>query len=393
MPASATHCPDTGTADALSPAAQIELIALLYEGAISARGWTDALRRLAQLTGSAQSHLLVWDHRDNRFRICEGFCDDPDARLRFLTEYNAEFQTIDPSKLVADRVAQGTVYQDHRNLGRFVIDKSPFYGDFFHRYGLHANMASRLAKHDDIEYVLSFQRERLHGHYRPRDEAVLLEVMPHLIRAARLRLEFSRLDDQARLSAAALDRLSFPVLVVDAAGAPALCNSLGRTWLETPECALRKSTQSPDRQRLVKVLRSACGVEGRRRPSGVVLGRRGPDGTGPDHALAIPLQERDGAGTTPLCLLVIQGPRWATVHLDGVLRDLFGLSPAESRLARLLFEEHSMQDAAERVCISIATARTQLKSIFAKTQLRRQTELIRLLSRLSVVGQGDPAGR
>ena len=26
MPASATHCPDTGTADALSPAAQIELI-------------------------------------------------------------------------------------------------------------------------------------------------------------------------------------------------------------------------------------------------------------------------------------------------------------------------------------------------------------------------------
>lgn len=365
----------------------LDIVSLLYEGVTSAAGWRHALARLAQETGSAQAHLLVWDHDGNRFRISEGFCEDADAHARFMGEYNAEFQTIDPSKLVADRVALGTVYQDHRNLGAFVIDKSPFYGDFFHRYGLHANMASRLARRGDIEYVLSFQRERLHGNYRPRDEAVLLELMPHLVRAAQLRLAFSQLEDQVQLSAAVLDRLSFPVLVVAPSGEPVLSNAEGRAWAQAPDGVLRRSAASPERLQLLKAIRTACGLLGRRRSVGVSLRRPTGTGTGTttDHALAIPLQDRIATSEKALALLVVQGAPWRMPDLASLLRDLFGLSPAESRLARLLFEDLSVQEAADRVGVSVATARTQLKAIFAKTQVGRQSELIRLLSRFAVV--------
>lgn len=68
--------------------------------------------------------------------------------------------------------------------------------------------------------------------------------------------------------------------------------------------------------------------------------------------------------------------RWAS---------LFGLTPAETRLAMaLLDEENSLRHAADSLTIAYATARVQLASIFAKTGVRTQGQLIRLLGRLQV---------
>jgi DNA-binding CsgD family transcriptional regulator len=64
------------------------------------------------------------------------------------------------------------------------------------------------------------------------------------------------------------------------------------------------------------------------------------------------------------------------------LRDLFGLTPAESRLADLLHQELNLKQAAEKMHISLGTARFMLKNIFAKTQTRRQSQLVQMLSRL-----------
>ena len=61
------------------------------------------------------------------------------------------------------------------------------------------------------------------------------------------------------------------------------------------------------------------------------------------------------------------------------LRDWYSLTPAEARVAVLLAGGHSVKDIVERLGIGTNTARTHLKSIFAKTETRRQGELIRLL--------------
>ena len=57
----------------------------------------------------------------------------------------------------------------------------------------------------------------------------------------------------------------------------------------------------------------------------------------------------------------------------------YGLSYAEAKLATQLANGGSMEDAAERMGISIHTARTQLKSVFAKTGAKRQSELVAML--------------
>jgi len=63
------------------------------------------------------------------------------------------------------------------------------------------------------------------------------------------------------------------------------------------------------------------------------------------------------------------------------LADLYGLTPAESRVAQKLMAGLSTQEVADQNAVSINTVRTQVKSLLSKTDCRRQSQLVRLLYR------------
>ena len=71
----------------------------------------------------------------------------------------------------------------------------------------------------------------------------------------------------------------------------------------------------------------------------------------------------------------------------GLLRDAFGLTAAESRLAWELVACRSLQTAARRCGITTSTARGYLKSAFAKTRTTGQTGLIVLLLTMAVTSR------
>jgi len=70
------------------------------------------------------------------------------------------------------------------------------------------------------------------------------------------------------------------------------------------------------------------------------------------------------------------------VHLHESRRERAS-SKAEARLAVRFLAEESLETAAQRLGISIDTARNQLESVYQKTGVRRQGEIIALLSRLA----------
>jgi DNA-binding CsgD family transcriptional regulator len=65
-----------------------------------------------------------------------------------------------------------------------------------------------------------------------------------------------------------------------------------------------------------------------------------------------------------------------------ILHQAFVLTPAEVTLARQVVAGKGMPEAARALGVSAHTARAQLKSMFAKTQTRSQSELAVMLSRL-----------
>jgi DNA-binding CsgD family transcriptional regulator len=61
---------------------------------------------------------------------------------------------------------------------------------------------------------------------------------------------------------------------------------------------------------------------------------------------------------------------------------LFGLTPAEARLAAALSGGDTVSQAAGRYGVSVGTVRAQLKSIFGKMGVNRQQDLILRLASL-----------
>lgn len=124
----------------------------------------------------------------------------------------------------------------------------------------------------------------------------------------------------------------------------------------------------------------------------------------------LPIALPDPARLHPLTLLVRPGPPYGPVSAPLkrtaiiVIRDparpallavsdverLFGLSPAEARLATRLVDGEALDEAALGLGISRNTARSQLQSIYMKTGVNRQGDLVRLLLSSAASQVGDP---
>jgi DNA-binding CsgD family transcriptional regulator len=83
--------------------------------------------------------------------------------------------------------------------------------------------------------------------------------------------------------------------------------------------------------------------------------------------------------TDPLVAVLVRNAERGYSLCAERLKEYFGFTPAEARLAAALIDGSSVVEAARQLSISVNTARTHMKHIFEKTQTRRQTELAVLL--------------
>ncbi|MEY2666081.1 MAG: hypothetical protein RLZZ384_252 [Pseudomonadota bacterium] len=83
----------------------------------------------------------------------------------------------------------------------------------------------------------------------------------------------------------------------------------------------------------------------------------------------------------PLALILITEPN-ETLSEVQLMGKLYGLSPAELRVANALLAGKSPGDYANEVGLTLNTVRSQLKNLFSKTNTCRQSELVALLSKL-----------
>jgi DNA-binding CsgD family transcriptional regulator len=63
------------------------------------------------------------------------------------------------------------------------------------------------------------------------------------------------------------------------------------------------------------------------------------------------------------------------------LQSAFGLTPAEAKLATLLYNGANVRQAAEQLGITEGSARQYIRRIFGKTQTSRQVDMIRVIGR------------
>jgi DNA-binding CsgD family transcriptional regulator len=89
---------------------------------------------------------------------------------------------------------------------------------------------------------------------------------------------------------------------------------------------------------------------------------------------------------TPLsayhAIAVLVDPDERLLPTSRTLQENFGLTPAEARLALSLQAGDDLQSAAARLNVSLETVRKQVKSVFVKAGVKRQVDLVALISNL-----------
>lgn len=105
---------------------------------------------------------------------------------------------------------------------------------------------------------------------------------------------------------------------------------------------------------------------------------------GADHPITVLV--RPGPPFAPLtaplirtAIVILRDPERRDFVQPAALERLFHLTPAEARLASLLANGVSVEDAAVQLGVTRNTVRTQLQAVFAKTRTNRQGDLIRLI--------------
>jgi DNA-binding CsgD family transcriptional regulator len=81
----------------------------------------------------------------------------------------------------------------------------------------------------------------------------------------------------------------------------------------------------------------------------------------------------------PSAVIFISDPDQKVELSADLLQRCYGLTMAEARLTMVLVEGRSLKEAADICDVTHNTAKSQLKSIFVKTNVQRQSELVKVL--------------
>jgi DNA-binding CsgD family transcriptional regulator len=305
----------------------------------------------------------------------------------FEQAFVAEYWREDPWTQATRHVRAGTFQLSRQMIPDAELRRTRFHAELCVPFGLHDAMGACLIRNDERYVTFGMMRPSDAKGDGSREAKLGAQLLPHLTRVMRLRHEASRLRTRALGARAGIDALPFAALVVDRAGRLKLTNPLADALLRKRDglvstraglAALSLADTRALHHAIGATLDTSAPVSSARD----VLAIRRPD----QRPLAIVLTPLLGQPGEPLAVLHVLDPYAGAEPTEGLLRTLFGLSPAETRVALSIARGHTPDETATKLRRSVTTIRSQLRAVFQKTHTTRQAELTRLLVTLGARG-------
>ena len=275
---------------------------------------------------------------------------------------------------------------------------SPFYKDFLlqmpaeHLLGAIVADGSEAAPGFDriAPTHISFFRPPLASPFTLSDAGLLTTLVPHLQRAFAMDCQWRAMQEQLNVFHTSVDSMDFGVAFIDAAGQVRHANSAAaalalKLW---PDNAVGLDTclQLPVNDALRQLINSAAaGAGGAIKLTSTCSAKHaGCQAMAIAIAVANPGASLAGTVRSSVLLLIVDSARRPDAAAD-FLSKAFLLSKSESRLLPLLIKGHTPAEIAQALNLKLPTVRSQLSSVFAKTNTARQQDLIALVSAMPPV--------
>lgn len=369
-----------------------DLLGLIYEGPLEDRPWQSALPQLRKMLDAQVASLVVRPPSDedqgailNSVRPEPGDTDDTlaDPNAWQAASYQEEFFSLDPFvNLPLDKVvALEDVLSDKE------LEESDYYRHYLQPVGLFHILGVDTAEPGGMLARLRFSRRSDEPRFNAEERRLLEHIAPHLRRAIQIYATISRRTSERDIYAGAVSQLAVASIILDEQARVLSANPVAQVLLEQGDgLSLKGQWLHIEGRDINKELQQAVANIIRAQHQGepsVVRALRVPRSSGrSDLGLVVrpvPVSKWSEGQSSPSAAIFISDPDLHESASRQTLAELFELTPAEANLAILLARGLSLAEVSDTQNVSQHTTRAQLKSIFAKTGVSRQAELVRLV--------------
>lgn len=358
-----------------------QLLDVLYSAAGEPERWRCFLAEVARRLDAAWVAFLSIDPAAQRHSI-ESHFGVPQEAIRIYAQY---YGAIDPWFLgYQKRNRQGWIGRGTELCSRHDVENTEFHHDFLRPFDLihecgmiHEDSRGALA-------VLTALRRPRQTDFAPRDVAFLKCLTPHLTRALLLHGKIMDIQQTSAAARQVLDSIDVALLGLTSEGRVCFTNGLADSILRSGEIlrvqndrvVVRDSRSAAAWQRCWN---SAVHPE---LNSGESLSPITLRGTRQSlYATMMPFRHSTSLiPSRAKVLIVIADPAAQPKSREQLLIRLFGLTPSEARVAMLLLSGLEPKEISELTETTQNTVRFQLKVIYRKTGVSRQSHLVRLVS-------------
>lgn len=366
----------------------VNAVGQMYEAAAGFRTWSDALTTIAETTRS-------------RYAALQGALRDGNAPLLFVYDSGLGESVLDPyGRFVAEhgdpRVDyalrhSGEVFTDFAFTDERGMERHPYYKELLEPLGLYYGAVVELAP-DGVDWAagISLHRSRRQGPFDSEALRLFSIVAQHGRKAVLMAHRLLRSGVTAAVGESLLGADGCGYVLLDGHGRVVEMNAAARRMIaeskalliDGRELRLRVSGAQGALQRALRAGSNPCAASGTILAGKLAIdvyplnGERWPIGL--SVRTMVVLTERRCAGT----LGEYDGAASALNEQQGVraLREHYGLTPSESAVALALCRGQSVAEIAEQRGTTREAVRFHLKNVFQKLHVRRQSELIRVVS-------------
>lgn len=368
-----------------------ELIDGVYEAVADHSRWDSFLRQLGESTGATSAVLLMLDIEHHLSAISRSWQVDPEATRLYLEHYSA----IDVWAQRGVSKPAGYVCNSEALIPLPDMARTEIYNEFMAPFGIEHGMFGVVDITSSRWASISLFRNASSTPFDESHAEMVRFLIPHIQRAFRLHSQFCELKARTEGVEGALNLLATGVIFLGAAGEVLLMNRRAEIIVNCRDGLVLSNGKLS-----ASIYTEATALRGMIEGAALTGSGKGMSAGGamlltrerrrPLSITVAPLRKFNlNSRQPPAAVMFISDPEQNAELPADLLRRCYGLTPAEVRLTMPLVEGRSLKEAADSSGVTYSTARSQLKSIFQKTQVQRQGELIRLLlSSPAVAGQG-----
>ncbi|MDH4216277.1 MAG: hypothetical protein OEV23_05210 [Gallionella sp.] len=369
---------------AVSEDTALNLVGKVYDAALDENKWPPFLDAFAQAVGGCSSILRSTDLNNCSadFVASVGYDDS------WQESYRHHFVKVDCYNPTLNQYAIGTIISSDQHYDPTELRKSEYYNDYLVPQDKVHALGVLLHKDDKRSLLLAAQRGKRSGAFGVEQARLMNTLAPHVTRAVQVHRKLSSINVEREWALGALDQLRMGVILTDCSGAPLFVNRAAEQMMAPDKgislCHGKLALNNPDETALLHRLIA------------VAAQRNNGAATGGEMRIALPrtieflqcqvmpvapeISARMDKSLDSGCVAIFFSKPGSLQLLPKRLAALYGLTPAESRLAAKLAAFNSMEQSANELGVAIGTVRTQLAAVFTKTGATTQAELLMLLA-------------